>query len=130
VTGLHALAQSLTPEAASALRDPTWTQIESGYHAAAVRELNDLVRRFNVLAPYTVRRGLHTVEDELERAYKSAGEVIVRELRERVARGSSGKGASLFDEDEASGRAAVQGPIQTLGLWDLVREWWSSRRRT
>lgn len=127
---LFALAQRMTPESASGLRDPAWTQLESGYHAIAVRELNDLVRRYNALAPYTVRRGLHTIEDELERAYKSAGEAIVRELRERVARNTSGKGAALFDEDEAGAAKTGAGSSasQALGFWDLIREWWSSRR--
>ncbi|KAJ7212588.1 hypothetical protein GGX14DRAFT_542554 [Mycena pura] len=37
---------------------------EAAYHATALAEVNDRVRRYNALAPYAVRRPLYTLEAE------------------------------------------------------------------
>ncbi|KAG8757829.1 hypothetical protein FRC14_001361 [Serendipita sp. 396] len=72
---------NLTPESLSTLRDKEWEEKESSYHEHAISELNSLVRKYNGMAPYSVRRGLHTREGELARVYSISGEHIFNELR-------------------------------------------------
>ncbi|CAG8767673.1 4204_t:CDS:2, partial [Acaulospora colombiana] len=68
-------------EGLSLMRDREWEEKEKSYHEHAIAELNTLVRRYNGIAPYAVRRGLHTREVELARCYETSGERILSELR-------------------------------------------------
>lgn len=70
-----------TPESLSLLRDVEWEQKERAYHEHAIAELNSQVRRYNGLAPYSVRRGLFTVESELARCYSNCGQHILDALK-------------------------------------------------
>jgi hypothetical protein len=72
---------TLTAEKLSQMRDPEWENKERAYHEHAVAELNSQVRRYNGLAPYSVRRGLHTVEGELARCYANSGRHILDALK-------------------------------------------------
>ncbi|KDQ31417.1 hypothetical protein PLEOSDRAFT_1020218, partial [Pleurotus ostreatus PC15] len=65
-----------------ALRDDNWEKREFSYHTAAIAEINALVRKYNTVAPYAVRRPLYTRDAELERAYKESGEDILQGLEE------------------------------------------------
>jgi DnaJ homolog subfamily C member 28 len=72
---------SLTEAKLSQMRDSEWENKERAYHEHAVAELNSQVRRYNGLAPYSVRRGLHTVEGELARCYAKSGRLIFDALK-------------------------------------------------
>jgi DnaJ homolog subfamily C member 28 len=71
----------LTASYLSNLRDVEWEERERGYHEHAIGEVNSFIRKYNGIAPYTVRRGLLTREDELKRCYEGSGERILEELR-------------------------------------------------
>ncbi|KAG5219677.1 DUF1992 domain-containing protein [Salix suchowensis] len=66
-----------------ALRDDNWEKRELNYHTAAIAEINALVRKYNTVAPYAVRRPFYTREAELDRAYEESGEDILQGLEER-----------------------------------------------
>lgn len=66
-----------------AFRDPAWARREAAYHAAALAEVNECVRRYNALAPYAVRRPLYVLEAELAGVYARAVEDVARALDER-----------------------------------------------
>ncbi|KAK6974601.1 DUF1992 domain-containing protein [Favolaschia claudopus] len=72
------------PAALKAFRDPRWARREASYHAAALAEVNERVGRYNVLAPYAVRRPLYTLEMELASVYERAAEDVAREVAERA----------------------------------------------
>lgn len=72
---------TLTAEDLSQMKDSDWEKKERSYHEHAVAELNSLVRRYNGIAPYPVRRGLYTVEDELIRCYACSGHHILDALK-------------------------------------------------
>jgi DnaJ homolog subfamily C member 28 len=57
-----------------ALRDREWETHERAYHDSVLKvaDIKALVRMYNALAPYTMRR-----------AYEESGEVIMQELRAR-----------------------------------------------
>lgn len=63
------------------MRDAEWEQKERGYHEHAIAELNSQVRRYNGIAPPSVRRGLFTVEGELTRCYANCGQYILDALK-------------------------------------------------
>ncbi|KAJ6482126.1 hypothetical protein C8R47DRAFT_1134000 [Mycena vitilis] len=66
-----------------AFRDPAWATREASYHATALAEVNERVRRYNALAPYAVRRPLYVLEPELAGVYARAVEDVERALAER-----------------------------------------------
>ena len=86
LTSMH--PASLLPKFAltdvTTMRDPEWEAKEKSYHETAVDELNALVRKYNGLAPYAVRRAYYMRTTELERVYKEAAEDILQGLEDRA----------------------------------------------
>jgi DnaJ homolog subfamily C member 28 len=123
---LRALSSSPDLSAATSLRDPAWEQQEKSYHEAALKEINDLVRRYNGIAPYSVRRSYHDMAQELKRCYDRCGEAVVRELEERVkAFSKEAKGRGMTDESEEGLREG--GPqVPVIRVRDVIRGWMQS----
>ncbi|KAI5116046.1 hypothetical protein M0805_009360 [Coniferiporia weirii] len=132
--------RALTAADVQALRDAEWEARERGYQDAALAEVNELVRRYNGVAPYAVRRAPHTRDVELARVYRDSAEGILGGVRERLrdgGRAASGAGLDLDLNRSAEGRrggkgGAFVGPSSTgpedaggLGLWDVVRGWFA-----
>ena len=67
-----------------AFRDPGWEQRERSYHEVALKEVNSLVRKYNGVAPYAVRRPFYVRDVEMERVYESGAEEIWQELAKRT----------------------------------------------
>ena len=68
-------------------RDPEWEAREEGYHERTVAELNNLIRRYNIVAPASVRANLTTPEAELKACYRDCEGLIREELQRRVKMG-------------------------------------------
>lgn len=113
------------------LRDAEWESREWGYHNTAIEELNALVRKYNGLAPYAVRRPYYMREAELDRVYRESGEDILRGLAERARMGERvvDSAEALDQRDSArstegsleswipwSGRRMLQYMLRTLRL--------------
>ena len=125
-----------------ALRDSEWEARERAYHESALAEANALVRKYNALAPYAVRRSYYVLDVELGRAYEESGEDILRELggRLRMRNNSGGAwnpGGRIDDDDvDAGGLATVTVGGQSTGgrsilrLRDLFWQWFRGRGRT
>ncbi|OJT09509.1 hypothetical protein TRAPUB_14008 [Trametes pubescens] len=129
ITAAHpaALLPRLTLADVTALRDPEWEARERGYHDTALEELNSLVRKYNGLAPYAVRRPYYMRSVELERVYAEAGEDILRGLEERAKGVKPRRPAYTLSEDEQGGGAAVAGggsavDWRGLQLRDMFRD--------
>jgi hypothetical protein len=114
-----------------ALRDGEWERRERAYHESALAEVNALVRKYNALAPYAVRRAYYVRDVELGRAYEESGEEILRELGgrqgRRSLRGSGGAGSAGDEREVVDGGVRSLGNV--LGLWDLFWQWLGRRRR-
>ncbi|KAF9480164.1 hypothetical protein BDN70DRAFT_805663 [Pholiota conissans] len=65
-------------------RDAEWIAKEKSYHTTAVDKLNALVRNYNGMAPYAVRRAYYTREAEVEKLYEECAPAILHALAERV----------------------------------------------
>lgn len=121
---------------ARALRDREWEAREKAYHESALAEVNSLVRKYNALAPYVVRRAYYVLDVELDRAYEEGAEDIIRELAVR-SRGGSQVGAgnpedrlgAVRDEEDGSGQTVmrVQSQGNVLRLRDIFRQWFRRR---
>lgn len=117
---------NLTLAKVSAFRDPEWAARERAYHDTALEELNSLVRKYNGIAPYSVRRGYYALDVELEKAYKESAEDILNGIIERVkagAAGTSNKGVDRDDEREHSGGVSGNASWSPVRIRDLIRDW-------
>ncbi|GAA5925016.1 uncharacterized protein JCM15063_005792 [Sporobolomyces koalae] len=81
------LTRSVIVEIEQGWRDREWERTESKYHETAVKEVNDLTRRFNIIAPYHVRRPLLNLESELVRTITQSAPPIAQELSKRLSLG-------------------------------------------
>jgi DnaJ family protein C protein 28 len=93
------------------MRDPEWEEKEKSYHEHGIAELNTMVRRYNGIAPYSVRRGLHTREAELARCYETSGERILSELRAGQAQRKAKVSSSMHPQPRDS-------IAETPNLWE------------
>jgi DnaJ family protein C protein 28 len=119
---------------AQALRDREWEAREEAYHESALAEVNSLVRKYNALAPYAVRRVYYVLDVEFDRAYEEGAEDIIRELAVRIRGSQVGAGnpdRAVRDEGDDSGQTVmrVQSQGNVLRLRDLFRQWFRRRSR-
>lgn len=117
------LLTNLTLENISLFRDAEWETRERAYHDTALAEVNSLVRKYNGMAPYAVRRGYYALDVEREKAYEESAEDILSGIAERAkagAAGTSNRGAGWDDEREP---AQVSGDASPLRIRDIIREW-------
>jgi len=124
-----------------ALRDPQWVEKERSYHEVAIAELNSLVRKYNGLAPYVVRRPYYySREVEIGRMYEASAEDVIRELQERlcdpvlIGRLTGARGAVRISPGAATlvdvAPMDHDGHPSTLWrLWDLVRRWFYTKSK-
>ena len=115
----------------SALRDAEWEARERAFHEHALDEVNAIVRKYNGLAPYAVRRAYYMRETELEKAYRDSAEDILRGLAERVANASNGTGYidASFDDNDKQAVSASVAPFQPLTFRQMFRDLWTTLRR-
>lgn len=107
---------SISSITVASLRDREWEERERAYHDTAVAELNSLVRKYNAMAPYAVRRAYYSREAEVVRAYGDCGEEIIRGLNERSQASPRSEAKSLIND----GR---QGVDTFFRLWQLMLQW-------
>ena len=121
-------APSSSPSLADvrALRDAEWETREKAYHDSALAEVNSLVRKYNALAPYAVRRVYYVREVELTKIYHESGEEILQEIEGRLrgsgARVKNDEWPGENDEELHMGASAA-GKVRVIRLWDLFWQW-------
>ncbi|KAL6307145.1 hypothetical protein BKA93DRAFT_728230 [Sparassis latifolia] len=126
-----ALLPTLTLTDVTSLRDAEWEAREKSYHDTALEEVNSLVRKYNGLAPYAVRRPYYMRTAELERVYRDSGEDILRGLAERMQASSVSpqpRGVTDAEEEGTASGAAVADTWARLRIRDLLRDWWGALR--
>lgn len=78
------------------------------YHTFSVNSINSTVRRYNVVAPYSARRGLHSVNAELAACVKSCIPAISWELQRRL---DGGRVTELPERKAGEKEEGVDEPI-------------------
>lgn len=84
------------------------------YHKASVTALNNLLRRYNVIAPYHVRRAQTSLEHELASCVRDSAEIIASELYARL----HGTAPEQLEVKEI--------PAVADNLWDAVKRIFAS----
>ncbi|WFC96163.1 hypothetical protein MBRA1_002819 [Malassezia brasiliensis] len=106
-------AQRTTVAWARGFRDAQWVQEQAAYHAAAVQQLNQVIRRYNHIAPYFARRLLYTkesfVQDALDRAFPLLVEAASARLRGMRATGPAAAPAPTSERPRTSWWAWIRG---------------------
>jgi len=135
-----AFLAGLTLVDARSLRDKDWEARERSYHDTVVGEMNSLVRRYNGVAPYPVRRPYHDREAELALTYEEAAEDVLEAVRARVSNASFRKGSVhgySGDEDAGTGGTGEGHDDFSVGkrdeknrarFWDVIRGWFVDLR--
>ncbi|KAK0443877.1 uncharacterized protein EV420DRAFT_1622809 [Desarmillaria tabescens] len=103
-------------------RDPDWEMRERTYHDAAVEEVNALVRKYNGLAPYAVRRPYYNRSVEIGMLYENCADDIVKQLAERVKGGQDGGTPGYRSEAEAHHEPGEM--VKRIRFRDLFLAWW------
>lgn len=113
---------SLSLARVATMRDREWENRECSYHNTAIAELNSLVRKYNAMAPYAVRRPYYVREVELEKVYKDCGEEIMRAMREKKEE-TSGYSVSISMAKPVPGVDGPVDPASSFGLRALILQW-------
>ncbi|KAJ7034708.1 hypothetical protein C8F04DRAFT_956028 [Mycena alexandri] len=113
---LHGVPGAGADAASRAFRDPAWATREASYHAAALTEVNDRVRKYNAMAPYAVRRPLYALEAELAGVYARAEEEVARAVAERAR----GRDSALRGRGDKNNKNAVSEGLD----WSWMRRLW------
>ncbi|KAG5352244.1 hypothetical protein C0989_003075 [Termitomyces sp. Mn162] len=100
------------------IRDSEWEQRERSYHQVALEELNALVRKYNGMAPYAVRRPYYIHNVEMERLFENCAESILSALKERTQTQETKKMANAAGERGESSVVGTKGD-ENLQLWSL-----------
>ncbi|EME44865.1 hypothetical protein DOTSEDRAFT_70801 [Dothistroma septosporum NZE10] len=65
-------------------RDPHWEQIEKSYQTLAIKQLNDLTRSYNLMAPNLAKKPYFSLERELRNCYADVAPQVAAAIRERA----------------------------------------------
>ncbi|EAU82674.2 hypothetical protein CC1G_08831 [Coprinopsis cinerea okayama7 len=99
-------------------RSDSWLHpAELRYLQAAVKDVNDVVRRYNGVAPYIVRRGVMILENEVGRVYDDCAEDILRGIKETVTGGRSLRTGSVGYSDGGGGGGGGGVPSSEGDVW-------------
>lgn len=93
-------------------RDPEWIRREAAFHTEAVHQLNQVIRRYNHLAPYSARKMLYTKETFLKTTLEQAYPFLLEAASARV-RGLRLSGAAQAPET----------PTTSHGRWGRWTSW-------
>ncbi|THV03359.1 hypothetical protein K435DRAFT_962521 [Dendrothele bispora CBS 962.96] len=129
LTTLHPpnVLSRLTIADIQARRDKEWEKKEETYHDTAVEEVNALVRKYNGLAPYAVRRAYYMRKVEVERVYEECAEEVLEGIKERLrASGGSSVGVTSGGSDvqRIGGFGAANGREEDPGFVGLADWIW------
>ncbi|TDL29944.1 hypothetical protein BD410DRAFT_780450 [Rickenella mellea] len=124
------LLARITPAQIASVRDPMWEAHEAGYHNTALAEINSLVRRYNGVAPYPVRRTIYEREPELEKVYSECVDDVLREIDARIKEGGVVRSVSGFtdgEDDRGGGGAGGSARYDSRpgSFWAMVRKWFA-----
>ncbi|KAG6853135.1 hypothetical protein C0991_006615 [Blastosporella zonata] len=134
-----ALLHTVTLGDIKAFRDSDWERREHSYHQVALGELNALVRKYNGMAPYAVRRPYYVYSVEMGRLFEESAETILSELNARMQLNEPRDTTKASADGSATSGIGAQGSDGRLQIWylrDLFKAWlqalllklWGKRR--
>ena len=111
ILSLQPLTPSIVNESVT-YRDQDWEIREQAYHERAITGINSLIRKYNVVAPSSVRMNVTDVKTELQACYRDCGDMIKEELERRTKAGltvtkSQIQTVKMAQEKDIKGRVAL-----------------------
>ncbi|KAK5944287.1 hypothetical protein PMZ80_003568 [Knufia obscura] len=68
-------------------RDPDWERSENAYHNLAIKEINNLARSYNLMAPKLAQKPYYNLPRELTRCYADVAPTLPDEILQRARKG-------------------------------------------
>lgn len=65
-------------------RDPEWEKTELSYHTAAIAELNNITRSYNLMAPAIAQKPYFNLERELKACFAEVAPQVVDAIKEKA----------------------------------------------
>ncbi|PWN33816.1 uncharacterized protein FA14DRAFT_125284 [Meira miltonrushii] len=96
--------------------DSEWEQKEQAYHDVGIRDVNNLIRRYNVVAPVSARRGLLIREWELDRLRKESRVELARRLSDGLIPSSTSNAQNTHHSSSAS-KSSASSTSNLFGGW-------------
>lgn len=105
--------------------------VRRAYHNAALLDLNTLTRKYNVIAPYHVRRQLLTLESELRAAVTVCSPSLAVELQRRLDTGMKDESGRVMWKDDGEGSGVRSVTAEDLGgeKKEVKETMWSGFKR-
>ena len=100
------------------VRFPNWEHLHNAYHLASLTSLNSLIRRYNAVAPYPVRRPVLTLEGEMKLVSEASWAKVIEGIEGRVR---SKERTDSSEEDVIVGGSMRDGESESH-VWRVVRE--------
>ena len=98
------------------------SQLCRSYHELGITSTNSLIRRYNVAAPYAVRKPVLVLERELQSCFSDSIPVIEAELLRILAGGSSRLAAKLPAQESKAGPEAGEEQAEVKdSMWSAFR---------
>ncbi|TGZ85217.1 hypothetical protein EX30DRAFT_337605 [Ascodesmis nigricans] len=114
-------------------RDPDWEKQEESFNNLSIKDINDLTRSYNLMAPELARKPYLTLERELKRCFASVAPEVAGELRRRAEKGIN------WEEDggKAKEKAKKRGLLESVevlederpqfGFRELWKQWFRKK---
>jgi len=117
-------------EIVTLLGNKQWELRENRFHLSALEEVNSLIRKYNNVAPYSVRKAYVELPPELERVYRDSQERIREELASKRLRALDlTQGNSKLSQETPSSNVASARLPEKLGILERFRKWITSLRQ-
>jgi hypothetical protein len=65
-------------------RDPQWLATERAYHELAIKNLNELTRSYNLMAPDSAKKPYFSLDRELRACYADVAPMVAAAIREKA----------------------------------------------
>ena len=122
------------PPKVSPFRDADWLRTEKAYHQAAIDNLNQLTRSYNLMCPALAQRPYFFLDRELNSCYAEVAPQVAGAIQERAVAPkprfeatSSNKSARILGNLAGPASKVYDEQRPQFGFRDLWREWFSKK---
>ncbi|KAI5248151.1 hypothetical protein E4T43_01543 [Aureobasidium subglaciale] len=123
-------APSTPPPRVAPFRDPEWLRVEVAYHRAAIENLNQLTRSYNLMCPALAQRPYFFLDRELNSCFAEVAPQVAEAIRERAIApkpryqaASSNRPARILGNLAGPESKVYDEQKPQFGFRDLWREW-------
>lgn len=117
-------------------RDEEWEKQEESYNKLSIKNINDLARSYNLMAPEMARKPYLSLERELKRCFASVAPEVAPELRRRAEKGirwDEEEGTKKEKREKKKGLLGEEVDVldderPMFGFRDLLKMWFGKGR--